>query len=378
MVLFVAVAQPFENLDGVGHGGLFDLNRLEAPLERRVLLEVLAVLLECGGADRLQLTAGQHRLEDAGGVDGALGGTGPDQRVDLVDEEDDVAAGADLLQDLLEPLLEVAAVAGPGDEGTEVERVEVLVRERVRHGAFDDLLGQPSTMAVLPTPGSPMSTGLFLVRRDSTCMTRSISLDRPITGSSLRSRASWVRLRPNWSSTVEPLGAPSLLPPGRSAGMGATGLVLALDAGQQLNDGLADLVEVGAELLEHLGGDALPFSDQAEEDVLGSDVVVAELERLAQRELEHLLGARRERDVAARSLRALTDDLDDLGTNRLEADAHALETASRDTFTLVDQTKKDVLGSDVVVVEEPRLFLGENDDSSSPVGEPFKHLVSPQ
>ena len=26
----------------------------------------------------------------------------------------------------------------------------------------------PSTMAVLPTPGSPMSTGLFLVRRDST------------------------------------------------------------------------------------------------------------------------------------------------------------------------------------------------------------------
>ena len=29
-------------------------------------------------------------------------------------------------------------------------------------------LASPSTMAVLPTPGSPMSTGLFLVRRDST------------------------------------------------------------------------------------------------------------------------------------------------------------------------------------------------------------------
>jgi len=26
----------------------------------------------------------------------------------------------------------------------------------------------PSTMAVLPTPGSPMSTGLFFVRREST------------------------------------------------------------------------------------------------------------------------------------------------------------------------------------------------------------------
>ena len=43
----------------------------------------------------------------------------------------------------------------------------------------------PSTIAVLPTPGSPISTGLFLVRRDSTWITRRISSSRPITGSSL-------------------------------------------------------------------------------------------------------------------------------------------------------------------------------------------------
>ncbi len=67
----------------------------------------------------------------------------------------------------------------------------------------------PSTTAVLPTPGSPIRTGLFLVRRDSTCMTRSISFSRPITGSSLDSRAAAVRLRPNWSSTSEVDGVPS-------------------------------------------------------------------------------------------------------------------------------------------------------------------------
>ncbi len=55
----------------------------------------------------------------------------------------------------------------------------------------------PSTIAVLPTPGSPIKTGLFLVRRERTCMTRSISLSRPITGSSFPSRAACVRLRPN-------------------------------------------------------------------------------------------------------------------------------------------------------------------------------------
>ena len=54
-------------------------------------------------------------------------------------------------------------------------------------------------MAVLPTPGSPMRTGLFFVRRESTCMTRSISFARPMTGSSFCSRA----LTPGWQ--VQPM-----------------------------------------------------------------------------------------------------------------------------------------------------------------------------
>ena len=59
---------------------------------------------------------------------------------------------------------------------------------------------RPSTIAVLPTPGSPISTGLFFVRRARTWMTRRISSSRPITGSSLPSRASAVRSRPYFSS----------------------------------------------------------------------------------------------------------------------------------------------------------------------------------
>ena len=59
----------------------------------------------------------------------------------------------------------------------------------------------PSTMAVLPTPGSPRMSGLFFWRRARTCMTRSISRSRPITGSSFPSAASLVRLRPYCSRT---------------------------------------------------------------------------------------------------------------------------------------------------------------------------------
>ncbi len=55
---------------------------------------------------------------------------------------------------------------------------------------------RPSTIAVLPTPGSPISTGLFLVRRLNTWTTRRISSSRPITGSSLPWAAASVRSRP--------------------------------------------------------------------------------------------------------------------------------------------------------------------------------------
>src|SRR5947209_8771596 len=64
---------------------------------------------------------------------------------------------------------------------------------------------------------------------------------------------------------------------------------------QQPDHLLADAVQVSAELDEHLGGDSLALADEPEQDVLGADVVVAELERLTQRELKDPLGPRCER-----------------------------------------------------------------------------------
>ncbi|MNE47482.1 hypothetical protein D3C80_1418920 [compost metagenome] len=74
----------------------------------------------------------------------------------------------------------------------------------------------PSTMAVLPTPGAPISTGLFLVRRCSTWMVRRISSSRPITGSSLPSSARSVRSMVYFSSAwrfSSALASSTFLPP---------------------------------------------------------------------------------------------------------------------------------------------------------------------
>ena len=142
VVLLVALAQALEDLHGLLGGGLVDLDLLEAALERRVALEVLAVLVERRRADRLQLAAGQRRLEDRGGVDRALGGARADEVVELVDEQDDVAALGDLLHHLLEALLELAAVLRAGDQGGQVERVDLLVLEQLGHLAVGDARGE--------------------------------------------------------------------------------------------------------------------------------------------------------------------------------------------------------------------------------------------
>ena len=74
------------------------------------------------GPDHPQLAAGQHGLEHVARVHRALGRARADHRVQLVDERDDLAVLVlDLLEDGLQPLLELAAVLGAGDHAAEIE-----------------------------------------------------------------------------------------------------------------------------------------------------------------------------------------------------------------------------------------------------------------
>ena len=91
VVALVALLEPAQDRDGVLHGGLIDHHRLEAAFQGGVLLDVLAVLVERGRADAVQFAAGQHRLEQVAGVHGPLGLARADDRVQFVDEQDDLA-----------------------------------------------------------------------------------------------------------------------------------------------------------------------------------------------------------------------------------------------------------------------------------------------
>ena len=136
---------------------------LEAALDRGVLLDVLAVLVERGGADEAQLAAREHGLEHVGGGDRALAAARAHERVQLVDEGDDLAVGVvDLLEHGLQALLELAAVLGAGDEGGEVERDELLALQRVGDVARDDALGEALDHGGLADAGLADEHGVVL------------------------------------------------------------------------------------------------------------------------------------------------------------------------------------------------------------------------
>ena len=136
VVDLVALLEPAQDRDRVVDVGLADEHRLEAALERRVLLDVLAVLVERGRADARSSPRASIGLSRLAASIAPSAGAGADDRVQLVDEQDDLALGVlDLLEHGLEPLLELAAVLRAGDQRADVERDHAAVAQRLGHVA---------------------------------------------------------------------------------------------------------------------------------------------------------------------------------------------------------------------------------------------------
>ena len=337
---------------------LLDHDRLEAALERGVALDVLAVLVERRGADALELAAGERRLEDVGRVDRALGGAGPDQGVELVDEEDRVVRVAQFLDDLLEPLLELAAVLRAGHQRPDVERQDALVDERLRDVAGDDPVGESLGDGRL-ADARLTDEGRVVLRPSRQ------DLDDPLD--LLVAADDRVELaRPRGVGQVDPelVDGRRLARP-LGLGRRARGRALRQDA----DDLVADLVEVDPERLEDTGGDPLALADEAEEQVLRADVVVPEATRLVDGQLDDPLGPRRQPDLADDRAIAAPDDELDRGPDLGQLDVHVLEDARGHALALADEAQEQVLRADVVVVEPLRLVLRQRQDLARAIRE---------
>ena len=154
MVQLVLLLEATQDRDRIFNRRLCDKDRLEPPRQSGVLFDMLAVFVECRRTDTVQLTAREGGFQHIGGVHRTLGCTGPDQRVQFVDEQDDFAfLGFQFLQNSLQALLEFATELGASHERAEVQRKQSLVLEPFRHIAVDDALRKSLDDRRFPDPG---------------------------------------------------------------------------------------------------------------------------------------------------------------------------------------------------------------------------------
>ena len=122
MVVFVLFLQTSEDAYGLLGSGLVDHHRLKTAFEGLVLLEVFLVFLKGSGTYASELTSGEGRLEDVGGIHGSVALSGPHKGMDLINEEDDATLGfGDLTDNALQTVLELSLVHGTCHKGSHVE-----------------------------------------------------------------------------------------------------------------------------------------------------------------------------------------------------------------------------------------------------------------
>src|SRR5262249_38568193 len=354
-------------------GGRVDDDLLEASFQGPVLLDVLAVLVQGGGADALDLTPRQRWLEDVGGVDGALGPAGPDQGVQLVDEQDGIAGAADLVHDGLDAFLELSAVLGAGDHHGQIEHDDAAVPQQFGDIAADNHLGESlddgglahaglaqEHRVVLGAAGQHLDDALDLVGAADDGIEFALTRQfRQVTPEAVQSR----RLR-------FPLRRLTLAARAFAAFIGFHVVP------QQVQDFFPDVLESKPEVHEDLGGDALLLAQQPQEQVLGADVVVIEVAGLLDRILDHLLGSRRLRQLAGRpDLRARLDEFFGLQSYFAAADVEVFEDVGGDPGAFLDESEEDVFGADVLVVEALGFLVGQLHHLASPVREAFIHCL---
>jgi hypothetical protein len=117
IVLLEPLAHALNDLTSLVQGRLVDLNEPEPPRECLVLRDVLLVLGQRGRANDSNLSAGESGFEHVRRIGrGPEGRAGADDGVRLVDEEDQVLALLNLVDDPLDPLLEHSTQHRSGDE----------------------------------------------------------------------------------------------------------------------------------------------------------------------------------------------------------------------------------------------------------------------
>ena len=121
VMLLIAFPQPFHDADRLLRGWFIHHHALKTPLQRTILFNGFAVFRNGGRSHQLQLPACQLRLENIGGVHCAFRRPDPDNRMQLVDKQNNAARADYLVNRVFDPLLKIPAVFGTCHHGSQVQ-----------------------------------------------------------------------------------------------------------------------------------------------------------------------------------------------------------------------------------------------------------------
>ena len=130
-------------------------------------------------------------------------------------------------------------------------------------------------------------------------------------------------------------------------------------------------LQIDARVGQHLCGDPLLFTKEAQQQMFGADVAVIEVAGFRHRELEHLLGARGIRQIRSGRLCRfpLLDGVLDFLGNVVEIHVEVLQHRRRNALTLADQAEQDMLGAHILVMQACRFLACHRENFPHPLGE---------
>ena len=281
VVGLVAGAQALEDFNGFLNGRLAHENALEAAFQGGIFFDELAVFVQRSGADHLEFAAGERGLEDVGRVHGALGAAGADEAMQLIHEQNHIFDAADFIHDRLDAFLELAAVFCAGHHQRQIQRDDALAEKQFRNFAVHDGLGQSfgnrrfahagfaqQCRIIFGAPAQDAHDALDFIGAADHRVQRALLRQCGQIASERRQRRSFLLF-----------GATGFVGPGAEFGprgiagrflIGGRRLVIRI---QLLEDGIAGFFDIHVQVGQHACRHTLRLAQQAQQDVLGADVI---------------------------------------------------------------------------------------------------------
>ena len=298
-----------------------------------------------------------------------FGPAGADQRVQFVDEEDDVLGPADFVHDRLDALLELPAVLGAGDHHRQIEHDDPAVVQQFRHGAGDDHLGQPlddgrlaharlaqKNRVVLLPPAEDLDDPFDLV------LSTDDRVKLPFAGQFGQIATEAVQRR-GLALAVLALFFLCL------------GFFAFHTSSQKIENLFPNFFQLQTQIHQYLGRHAIVLAQQAEQKMFRSYVIVIQVPGFLDGVFDDFLGPGRLGQLAHRDhVRAALDQFFDFQADLAQVDVQVLQNVGADAAAFLDQTQQDVLGADVFVIEALGFLVGQGHDFAGAVGKSFKHV----